>query len=104
MTGPGVYPAPLYPQGQAFIQHFNLGRYWPMLGPQKTLWIPADKIAEPPLETKVTLLELERAPCHLTGYVTSEPGGSTAQQATCAVSFQETAVLNGTINLTACCY
>lgn len=48
-------------KGQVWINGVNLGRYWPTLGPQQTLYVPG-----PLLSTikpnNITVLELERAP------------------------------------------
>ena len=70
-------------QGQAFINHFNLGRYWPTMGPQVTLFTPA-----PALKTganDIFLVELESPDCRngvctLTfkdiPYIDKKPAGS----------------------------
>ena len=55
-------------KGQAFLNGFNLGRYWPVMGPQVTLYIPRQTLmpssSEKFLNTLV-LFELERdaRPC-----------------------------------------
>ena len=50
-------------QGQAFINGFNLGRYWPVLGPQVTLYVPGTVWKTETTNQTVILLELENAPC-----------------------------------------
>lgn len=47
-------------KGIAFINGFNLGRYWPVVGPQITLYVPKEilKIGE----NEIILLEYQKAP------------------------------------------
>ena len=47
-------------KGVVFINGFNLGRYWPMVGPQITLYLPKEilKVGT----NKIAMLELEKAP------------------------------------------
>lgn len=47
-------------QGQAFLNDFNLGRYWPTKGPQITLYIPAPVI-EKDGPNVLVMFELQRA-------------------------------------------
>ncbi|XP_071811924.1 beta-galactosidase-like isoform X1 [Apostichopus japonicus] len=47
-------------KGQAFLNDFNLGRYWPTKGPQVTLYIPAPVIDKGG-KNMLILLELESA-------------------------------------------
>jgi hypothetical protein len=42
LVRPNLLPAVL--QGLAFINGFNLGWYWPELGPQQTLYIPGQRL------------------------------------------------------------
>jgi beta-galactosidase len=51
-----------YFQGQAFINGFNLGRYWPVAGPQVTLYVPAGVLRAPPSRNYVVMFELESSP------------------------------------------
>jgi hypothetical protein len=46
-------------QGQALINGFNLGRYWPTLGPQVTLYVPGLYIKPYPETNILTILELD---------------------------------------------
>ena len=46
-------------QGQAFINNFNLGRYWPNRGPQVTLYVPRSVLR--PGNNQIFFLELEFA-------------------------------------------
>jgi hypothetical protein len=50
-------------QGQAFINGYNLGRYWPVKGPQITLFVPASYLKPYPAKNEVMFFELEKAPC-----------------------------------------
>ncbi|KAL7019661.1 hypothetical protein ACKWTF_011198 [Chironomus riparius] len=47
-------------KGVLFINEFNLGRYWPLVGPQITLYVPKEilKVGS----NKVLMIELEKAP------------------------------------------
>ncbi|KAL9966667.1 hypothetical protein ACROYT_G024779 [Oculina patagonica] len=51
-------------KGQAFVNGFNIGRYWPVVGPQITLYVP-ENVLRPGKEEKseLVLLELDNAPC-----------------------------------------
>lgn len=52
----------LFLQGQVWINGFNLGRYWPARGPQKTLFVPQHILVTSAPNT-IIVLELEHAPC-----------------------------------------
>ncbi|KAM7291241.1 beta-galactosidase, partial [Ixodes scapularis] len=67
-------------KGFAFLNSFNLGRYWPAMGPQMTLYVPSVLFQE---RNRLLLLELERAPCGL-----SE---------SCVAEFVKTPVINGAV-------
>jgi beta-galactosidase len=47
-------------KGLIFINGFNLGRYWPIVGPQITIYVPKEilKVGE----NKIAMLELQKAP------------------------------------------
>lgn len=47
-------------KGVVFINGFNLGRYWPLVGPQITLYVPKDLLRVG--TNKIALLELQQAP------------------------------------------
>ena len=70
-------------QGQAYVNGFNLGRYWPAAGPQDTLYVPANVLLSGQQLSKLVLVELDRAPCDV---------GST-----CVVEFVTTPVLSGPV-------
>ncbi|XP_073236928.1 beta-galactosidase-like [Porites lutea] len=51
-------------KGQAYVNGFNLGRYWPVVGPQITLYVPASVLLSGKQNTsKLVLFELDNAPC-----------------------------------------
>lgn len=61
-------------KGQLFINGFNIGRYWPVVGPQVTLYVPAPVLLPAPQLNKIVMFELEKSPsasrsssCSLTG-------------------------------------
>ncbi|XP_066484549.1 beta-galactosidase isoform X1 [Tiliqua scincoides] len=49
-------------KGQVWINGFNLGRYWPALGPQITLFVPSNILVSSS-PNNITVLEFEKAPC-----------------------------------------
>nr|XP_020744208.1 beta-galactosidase isoform X1 [Odocoileus virginianus texanus] len=53
---------PGWTKGQVWINGFNLGRYWPVRGPQMTLFVP-QHILVTSTPNIIVVLELERAPC-----------------------------------------
>nr|XP_020030759.1 beta-galactosidase isoform X2 [Castor canadensis] len=53
---------PTFTKGQVWINGFNLGRYWPARGPQKTLFVP-QHILTTSAPNNITVLELEQAQC-----------------------------------------
>lgn len=55
-----------YFQGVAFLNGINLGRYWPKVGPQVTLYVPGTFLKSPPSVNTLVMFELEEAPQDLT--------------------------------------
>ena len=47
-------------KGVAFINGLNLGRYWPVKGPQKTLYVPGVYLRE---MNELILFEIDHSPC-----------------------------------------
>lgn len=47
-------------KGVAFVNGHNLGRYWPKMGPQLTLYIPRPYLKQAPALNGLVMLELER--------------------------------------------
>ncbi|XP_071041497.1 beta-galactosidase isoform X1 [Parasteatoda tepidariorum] len=72
-------------KGVAFINGFNLGRYWPIVGPQVTLYAPSTLFQTEPAVNNLTILELEHAPCQNAN--------------TCVVQFVDNPIINGTTPL-----
>ena len=70
-------------QGQAFVNGFNIGRYWPVVGPQVTLFVPATTLLPGNENSELVLLELDNAPC--------------IDQEDCFVEFSETPDINGPV-------
>ncbi|XP_037555877.2 uncharacterized protein LOC119432791 [Dermacentor silvarum] len=60
-------------KGFAFINGFNLGRYWPPAGPQVTLYVPAPYIRPHPEENRLLLFETEGAPANRTVMLVDKP-------------------------------
>ncbi|XP_071812010.1 beta-galactosidase-like [Apostichopus japonicus] len=71
-------------KGQAYINGFNLGRYWPMKGPQVTLYVPASILHASPKINKLLLFELEGAPC--------------SPEQLCTIEFIDRPIINGTVH------
>lgn len=49
-------------KGVAFLNNVNLGRYWPLGGPQVTLYVPAPFLKPSPYVNTLVMFELEGAP------------------------------------------
>lgn len=54
---------PGWTKGNIWINGFNLGRYWPPVGPQITLYLPGVRLRPPPQVNTLLVFELESAPC-----------------------------------------
>ncbi|KAK6165619.1 hypothetical protein SNE40_022514 [Patella caerulea] len=50
-------------KGQAFVNGFNVGRYWPKMGPQVTLYVPKPALVSPSLPNYLVMFELENTSC-----------------------------------------
>lgn len=48
----------LFFQGIVYINGFNLGRYWPLVGPQITLYLPKELLRKG--SNSIILIELEK--------------------------------------------
>ncbi|XP_025094507.1 beta-galactosidase-like [Pomacea canaliculata] len=66
-------------KGQAFVNNFNLGRYWPLEGPQVTLYVPAPELKKAG-DNELFLFELENSPCD--------------NSDSCSVTFTDTPYIN----------
>ncbi|KAG8193654.1 hypothetical protein JTE90_024017 [Oedothorax gibbosus] len=67
-------------KGVAFVNGFNLGRYWPIVGPQVTLYVPSCFLRSS--SNDIILIEFEKAPCE--------------NKNNCVVQFVAVPILNGT--------
>ncbi|XP_070565060.1 LOW QUALITY PROTEIN: beta-galactosidase-like [Ptychodera flava] len=76
-------------KGQAYINGFNLGRYWPDIGPQLTLYVPASVLQSG--DNNVVLFELENAPC--IGF-----HGNAVTNGDCQIDFIDRPIINATSN------
>jgi len=52
-------------KGFVFINEHNLGRYWPIVGPQETLYVPGVFLKPSPENNTITIFELENSPCDI---------------------------------------
>lgn len=75
---------PGWKKGQAFVNGFNLGRYWPVVGPQETLFVPASVLSPNQQPSSLVLLELDGAPCEF--------------PSSCFVEFVASPSINGTVH------
>ncbi|XP_068739243.1 beta-galactosidase-like [Montipora capricornis] len=52
-------------KGQAYVNGFNIGRYWPVVGPQITLYVPASALYRVGynMNSYLVLFEVDNAPC-----------------------------------------
>lgn len=50
-------------KGFVFFNGFNLGRYWPLVGPQITMYVPKDILKHG--KNEIDVVELQRAPANL---------------------------------------
>ncbi|ESO84522.1 hypothetical protein LOTGIDRAFT_236200 [Lottia gigantea] len=67
-------------KGQALVNGFNLGRYWPVMGPQVTLYVPKPVLKEPSKLNYLVVLELENTTC--------------TSSSVCKISFTDIPVIN----------
>lgn len=58
-------------QGFVFINGFNLGRYWPLVGPQLTLYVPKEILKSG--QNNISLVELQTAPANGVLYFSDMP-------------------------------
>lgn len=50
-------------KGFVFVNGFNLGRYWPLVGPQITLFVPKELLKHG--KNEIQVVELQKAPANL---------------------------------------
>lgn len=58
-------------KGIAIVNNHNIGRYWPSIGPQVTLYVPAQYLKQG--ENSLTLFELEYVPKNRSMSFQTEP-------------------------------
>ena len=73
-------------QGQAYVNGFNIGRYWPVLGPQIAMYVPATALSRAGynMNSKLVLFEVDNAPCQSTEK--------------CYVEFLDRPLINGAVH------
>ena len=72
-------------QGQVLVNAFNLGRYWPVRGPQVTLYVPAPVLLPYPQSNTIIIMELDNAPCG-------------TEQSNCSVTLTDEHVIDGPVD------
>ena len=55
-------------KGVAFVNGINVGRYWPVEPPQKTLYIPSSALIAGPRANEVVIFEQDQSPCQPPNY------------------------------------
>ncbi|XP_029200002.2 LOW QUALITY PROTEIN: beta-galactosidase-like [Acropora millepora] len=73
-------------KGQAYVNGFNIGRYWPVLGPQIAMYVPATALSDAGynMNSKLVLFEVDNAPCQSTEK--------------CYVEFLDRPLINGAVH------
>lgn len=88
-------------QGVVFLNGFNLGRYWPVMGPQVTLYVPAPVFRPHPQVNVLVVFELEWSPCgpadDATMVYAEDPALKNLEITTCKVEFVLNHVLDGSV-------
>ena len=69
-------------QGFVFLNGVNLGRYWPVQGPQITLYVPKFYLKEWPSKNRLVIFEQDQSPCD-------------KEELSCIVEFVDQPILNG---------
>ncbi|XP_077500001.1 beta-galactosidase-like [Amblyomma americanum] len=60
-------------KGVAYINGINLGRYWPMAGPQVRLYLPGPFLKKHPEENRLMLFEVDRVPDNRSVQLVDQP-------------------------------
>ena len=55
-------------KGIAFVNGINVGRYWPVEPPQKTLYVPSSALRAEPRSNEVVIFEQDQSPCQPPNY------------------------------------
>ena len=72
---------PAWSKGVLFLNGFNLGWYWPSVGPQMTMYIPGPMLQDG--QNELILLEVEASPKEASGVLPKSFCGS-QQTDTCS--------------------
>ena len=59
---PSIVSSGYWHKGVAYVNNYNLGRYWPVMGPQVTLYTPGPWL-HPSATNSLTMIELLSTPC-----------------------------------------
>lgn len=86
---------PGWEKGIAFLNGFNLGRYWPGMGPQVTLYVPKGILRPFPEDNTLIIFELQHSTCAPSSLPSSDKWMSNGNEE-CLVIFLDHAILNGT--------
>lgn len=87
-------------KGVAFLNGHNLGRYWPVAGPQLTLYAPSVFFRPYPEENEIILFELEQSPCSVvinSQLKKQQSLYNDTQHHMCSIEFVDKHIINGTI-------
>ena len=79
-------------QGMIWVNGFNLGRYWPVVGPQETLYLPGPLLKPAPEQNTFIIFELENAPDDCQPSYSSV---SDNENSNCFIYLTDTHVING---------
>jgi hypothetical protein len=81
-------------KGIVWINGFNLGRYWPIVGPQETLYLPGSFLKAAPSTNTFVVLELQRSPL---GCVHNQiqPEESLVNQSSCFLTLTDKHEIDG---------
>ncbi|KAI2810334.1 Beta-galactosidase-1-like protein [Blomia tropicalis] len=71
-------------KGIAFLNGFNLGRYWPLVGPQKTLYAPSVYFKPYPELNRIVVFETEQNSCF-------------KSESKCSIQFVDQHIIDGDI-------
>lgn len=81
-------------QGMIWVNGFNLGRYWPIVGPQVTLYLPAPLLKTLPEKNTFLIFELEGAPDACLTAVSSLSSLQEDDSDNCFITLTDTHVLD----------
>ncbi|GAB6024566.1 hypothetical protein CHUAL_009718 [Chamberlinius hualienensis] len=82
-------------KGIVFFNGFNLGRYWPAMGPQVTLYVPKGLLRVYPAQNEISLVELQESPCTMPNRK-QHRASNYSFSSNCYIEFVDYLILNGT--------